>query len=603
MSASSESALSGAHVAGRSGGFAPILVAWLMALAIIAATVVPMAFETVRDGTLFDNDDAMRLVEMRDWMHGQSWFDMTERRINPPAGMLSHWSRLLELPMGVQIRALSTVTDRDLAERVVVAVWPCVLLAALVLTILCVAARLFPPPVLLAAAAMVALNPILQFQLLPGRIDHHGMQMLLTLALAFATIRAIVDKQAGAAIAAGVLGGLSLAIGLETAPLVVVAAGLFGLAFIVEGSSSRRVVAIFGATFALSTLLLFVATVPPSRWADVKADALSPPWLWMAVGGGGALVFISFVRSPSKIRRALVTVAAGAVVAAIFAGVWPHVLAGPLADIDPLVRELWLDSVGEAKPLPFLIAQDPGGFLYFLAFPALGWLGLGVAALREGRKRPDFLLLFAFATMGLLLALGQMRGASFASLFALFGWLYLADRALAPFGSDKRAGRAVVAGLLVLTLVVGSLPYLWSTLGNVAKASPSDGAPIVSCGAREDMAALAAVPRGLVLAPLRLGTRILVATDQNVVSAPYHRNNDGNRFALQTLTAAPDAAHALIKARGVNYVAVCLADTDLPHLLSYRKNSLLEALIDGAPPTWLVALPAHGPIRAWRVVN
>jgi hypothetical protein len=117
------------------------------------------------------------------------------------------------------------------------------------------------------------------------------------------------------------------------------------------------------------------------------------------------------------------------------------------------------------------------------------------------------------------------------------------------------------------------------------------------------MAALAAEPRGLILAPLRLGPRMLVATDHDVVAAPYHRSNSGNRFALETLTAAPDAAHARIKERGVNYLAVCLGDTDLPRLLAYQENSLLKLLVEGPAPPWLLPLPTHGPIHAWRVVD
>ncbi len=603
MSALSELASPTARAESRLAGLAPIFVAWLLALAIIATAVVPMAFQTVRDGTLFDNDDAMRLVEMRDWMAGQSWFDMTEHRVDPPNGMLSHWSRLIELPMAAAIATLSTTFDRDLAERIVVTVWPCVLLSALVLLILCVASRLFSPPTLLAAAAMVALNPILQFQLLPGRIDHHGTQMLLVLLLGFATIRAIVDKRPGAGIAAGVLSGASLAIGLETAPLVVVAAGLFGLAFIVDGAPLRRVVAAFGATFAFSTLLLFAATVPTSRWGIVAADALSLPWLWMAAGGGSALVLLALAPSPSRLRRAVFTIGAGAVVSGVFIALWPHVLAGPFADVDPLVRELWVEGVGEAKPLPRLLSQNPENFLYFLVFPAVGWLGLLAAALRKGRRRADFLLLFAFASMGLVLALGEMRGASFASLFAIFGWLYPVERALSWLGGDKRMVRVLVSTSVVLLAVVGSLPYPWSALGRAVKASPLPAVSLTSCGEREDMAALAAEPQGLVLAPLRLGPRVLVATDHDVISAPYHRNNDGNRFALETLTAAPDAAHTRIKERGVRYLALCLGDTDLPRLLAYRKHSLLQALVDGTPPAWLAPLPTSGPIRGWRVLD
>ena len=604
MSASTESAALPARTESRPTGLGPILVAWLMALAILAMTIAPMALATIRDGTLFDNDDAMRLVQMREWMDGKSWFEVTERRVDPPAGMASHWSRLIELPLAGAIAMLSAaLDDRDLAERIVVALWPCVLLAALVLAMLALAARTFAAPTLLAAAAMFGLNPLLMFQLLPGRIDHHGWQMLLSLLLAFATIRAIVDRRVGAAVTAGLVSGLSLAIGLEAVPLVALAAGLFGLAFIVVGAPARRVVASFGASFALATLLLFVATVPLSNWNVVAADALSPPWLWMAGAGGVALASLTLIKSETWTRRAVAACVAGGAVAGVFVALWPHVLAGPLADTDPLVRELWLEGVGEAKPLLALLGQNPSAFLYFLAFPALGWLGLAVAALGGGRRRLDFLLLLAFATMGLALALGQMRGASFASLFAFFGWLFPIDRALKAFGRDTNLRGKLLRGLGVVIVVAASLPFVWSTLGAAVKASPGESALLASCGVRDDMAALAAEPSGLVLAPLRLGPRILVATDHDVVAAPYHRNNSGNRFAFETLTAAPEAARARIEERGVVYLALCLGDTDLPRLLAYRPGSLLEALVDEKPQSWLAPIEPRGPIRAWRVVD
>jgi hypothetical protein len=603
VSASIEPAAVPTRAESRLAGVAPVLVAWLMALAILAMTIAPIAFETVRDATLFDNDDAMRLVQMHDWTAGQSWFDMTEHRVDPPTGMTSHWSRLIELPIAGSIMALSTALDRDLSERIVVAVWPCVLLAALALAMLALAARFCSPPTLLAAALILALNPLFMFQLLPGRIDHHGAQMLLSLLLAFATIRAIVDRRPLAAVAAGAVGGLSLAIGLEALPFVALAAGLFGLAFIVVGAPVRRVVAGFGMSFALSTLLLFVATVPPSRWETVAADALSPPWLWMAVAGGFALAGLALFGSESRARRAVAAIVAGGAVAGVFVAVWPHVLAGPLADTDPLVRVLWLEGVGEAKPLLSLVTGDPDSFLYFLAFPAVGWFGLAFAAVCEGRRRPDFLLLLAFATMGLLLALGQMRGASFASLFAFFGWLYPIDRAHASLGRDRNLGRVAVLGVGVIIIVAASLPFFWSAIGAAVKASPAEAAPPASCRERGYMDALAAEPRGLVLAPLRLGPRILVATDHDVIAAPYHRNNPGNRFALEALTAAPDIAHARIRERGVDYIAVCLGDIDLPRLMAYRAGSFLETLVEGPPPAWLAPLEPKGPVRAWRVID
>jgi hypothetical protein len=582
-----------------------VLVAWLLALAIIGISVVPMGLAVVRDGTLVDNDDAMRLVQMREWMDGKGWYDLKETRVDPPRGMLSHWPRLIELPMAGAIRALGLVVDPDLAERVVVAVWPGMLMAALVLGMLVVAAQAFSPPALLAAALIVALNPLFLFQLAPGRTDHHGVQMLLALVLTGSTVASIVDKRRRAAALAGVAGALSVAIGLGPLPVVAAAATLFGAAWIVQGEAQRRAMGTFGASFALSTLILFAATVTPARWGVTACDALSPPWLWLACGGGLALLALAAIEPPSKgSRRAACALAVGGAVVAAFALLWPHCLRGPLADTDPLVRALWLSGVGEATPTHRLALQNPARFLYFLVFPLIGALALGIAALRQGQHRARFLVLFIFALSALVIAVPAMRGVPLAAIFALFGWLYLFDSALhasKPDGATLHGGPVRVA--LALAVVVAALPFAWDALGTAAEASSSPSTPPAYCGVRADMAPLADEPRGLVLAPLRLGPRILVATGHDVIGVPYHRNNEGNVAALRMLLAAPSDAGRLIEDRGVDYVAVCLGDPDLARLTAYRSGSLLRSLIENQVPTWLEPLPARGPIRAWRLVD
>jgi hypothetical protein len=76
-----------ARIAARTtlGGWAVAL----LCLAVALALAVP-----VRSG-LFDamaTDDAMRLVEVRDLLAGQAWFDLTQHRLDPPQGSLMHWS-------------------------------------------------------------------------------------------------------------------------------------------------------------------------------------------------------------------------------------------------------------------------------------------------------------------------------------------------------------------------------------------------------------------------------------------------------------------------------------------------------------------------------
>ena len=37
--------------------------------------------------------------QVRDWMAGQSWFDVVQHRLNPPLGVDMHWSRLVDAPI------------------------------------------------------------------------------------------------------------------------------------------------------------------------------------------------------------------------------------------------------------------------------------------------------------------------------------------------------------------------------------------------------------------------------------------------------------------------------------------------------------------------
>ena len=54
------------------------------------------------NGGVFDalsTDDAMRLVEVRDLIGGQGWFDLFQYRMDPPSGLSMHWSRVIDAPL------------------------------------------------------------------------------------------------------------------------------------------------------------------------------------------------------------------------------------------------------------------------------------------------------------------------------------------------------------------------------------------------------------------------------------------------------------------------------------------------------------------------
>ena len=96
-----------------------LLIAWLL---VMLQLVAQHWAETAQ--TLLDTDDAMRLAEMRDWLAGQGWYDMIQRRVEPPLGYASHWSRLIDAGLAGLFVFFKLFVDPALAERLMRTVWP-----------------------------------------------------------------------------------------------------------------------------------------------------------------------------------------------------------------------------------------------------------------------------------------------------------------------------------------------------------------------------------------------------------------------------------------------------------------------------------------------
>jgi hypothetical protein len=107
----------------------------LLAYALIAAVCLGSLqwgdlLGVVRALKVADGDDALRLVEVRDLLNGQSWFDLTQKRYLPPEGVPMHWSRLVDLPLAAAVRVLTPLLGEGLAFGMVAAAWPPLLLPA-----------------------------------------------------------------------------------------------------------------------------------------------------------------------------------------------------------------------------------------------------------------------------------------------------------------------------------------------------------------------------------------------------------------------------------------------------------------------------------------
>ena len=210
--------------------------------------------------TLLDTDDAMRLVQMRDWLAGQGWYDTNFTRVQPPAGYESHWSRLIDVGLAGTLWVFGLFFDGALAERLMRTTWPMLWLLPAMAGTAAIAWRIAGREAALIALllALVGLPAFHQFR--PGRIDHHNVQIALSVLVVAATVWS--DRVRWAAYAAGALTGLALAIGLECLPYLLVCAAAFALRYIVDRDGARAA-ADYGLALAASSVVAFLLIVAP----------------------------------------------------------------------------------------------------------------------------------------------------------------------------------------------------------------------------------------------------------------------------------------------------------------------------------------------------
>ena len=183
-----------------------------------------------------DNDSLLRLVEIRDLIGGQGWFDLHQYRMGPQGGFVMHWSRLVDAPIAAIILVVSALTGKlATGETVALFAWTTLLMAAALAFMLRIARAVGDDWALMPA--LIICTAALHFGgvFAPGDIDHHNVQLTLTLA---AMTALIVGRSHVAGIAAGAACALMLAVGMETLPYVAVA-GLTASAGLFAGRARR----------------------------------------------------------------------------------------------------------------------------------------------------------------------------------------------------------------------------------------------------------------------------------------------------------------------------------------------------------------------------
>jgi hypothetical protein len=577
-----------------------VLIAW-------AAVTVSALLGGAPTFTQMETDDYMRLVEVRDFLAGQGWFDLTQYRLDPPAGVVMHWSRIVDVPIAFLIQILTPLTGRANAEWATATLWPVFLFLPTLALVGLLARRLafehagIVAP--LSAVLLVAVAGPVLVHFHSGALDHHNLQLLLLMV----TITGAAWR--GDARLVPALGGLaaaaSIAIGLEMMPALAAILAAVGLRWAIEGEDAAPLTSAFGLAFGVGTIALFVATVPPSNWTNPAYDEISIVWMAVAAISGGMIALLA--AASRRLRNARLRLAIGALAGLLSAGLviaaYPHALTDPYSNVDPLLAELWIAHIMEMRSV-LEVLKTPSEALPIYLPPIAALILGGLAMCRSAPKDRTLFLAPLFALVALIaVSLWQLRAMPGANLVAQ---PILAGALLRLLGFETNGfARARYIGAIVLVsspFLILAGPGLASIVNTGDKNRPADQDD-VTCRLPADVAALNRLAPGLVLSFIDSGPAILAATPHTVLAAPFHRNNDGNKAAYDVFLSSDGAAERILKERHVSYVAFCLGTTDLKIFNRAAPDGLAMRLARGEVPPYLEPIPGDpaAPLRVFRV--
>lgn len=278
-------------------------------------------------------------------------------------------------------------------------------------------------------------------------------------------------------------------------------------------------------------------------------------------------------------------------------------LAGPFAELEPLVRIYWYDLILEGRPL----WGQNSAMIAIYGVPTVVGAAASIWACWHMQGRPEaenwlrtgFLTVCAttlgvFVTRTIGVAHAYMIPAFAASAVALWRWSR----------SRKTAPQRVASALLFLL----AIPLVDITLG--AMLSPpsvaGNSSGVVSdCPSGPMIAALAKAPPALLFTPVHIAPALLVGTHHSVVTTGHHRNHEAMNRVIAAFIASPDIARSIVRAEGAHYLVLCTQQTEVANAATANPNGLAAALLRGERVAWLQSDPmlSSGSFHVYRIVD
>gem|GEM_PF-147103 len=601
----------------------PVIITWVIVMGFL---MISAAIGGYFGGVGTDSDDQMRLVQIRDLLAGQNWFDPMQYRLGMDAGTQMHWSRLVDLPIVLLIKGLDLFLPYTLAEGLAVTFWP-PLTTGLVLAGLALGARGIEAKnhnkdlekskdqgkskvqdnsgqkILLFTLIMSGAYLSQHFRFMPGAIDHHNLQLG---ALAFAMGALIWSPDHGRYYAlAGVACMGSLAIGMEAnifvAIICVYVAGLWA----VLGEVAKRGAQAFGVALAVSSVCVLITTISPNEYFKIACDAFSGLVVLAALLGGLGLAALAAVASNRLMLHRLIGLCGiGIICGGVLLMAAPQCLSNPLDALSPQMKTYWLDQITEARPLVKDGATLWQEVIFFLCVPLLA-LGLCIKSLLDHKAVAQNILFIVLILSAFAMTVYQVRFYIFLHIFALLPasiWvahIYVSGKGKNP-GSVTYLFALIVASPMAY-FVLGSqfMPTNNVVANTQAPLSTSDvtsglaiePVDLDTCYTPDVLDVYKDHKAARILGGSNAAPLIFLSTDDTAVFGNYHRNLDGISAALEILLSDKDVTKSLLVKHKIDYLHYCAQDGAITNFRNFAPNGLIAQIYDGVIPDYLERVP------------
>lgn len=594
---------------------------WIAGWALAALILIVGAGAAAFNQDFSEPDNAMRLVRIRDMLAGQGWFDSVQHRLGAADGMPMHWAQWIDAAIAAPIFLLAPLTGQHAAEVVMAFAWPLGLLAVFMLLVVRVSGEIGARDDLRreaewsgAIVAALAFPAIEKFA--PGSFDHHSVELILGMAAVLGLIRMRDDPRSG--LWAGAALGLAVATAAEGVPMLVAGMLVAGILWLLQPTQFAKGLVWLGAGVAGASILMFVLLTAPADWFRPVCDAMGAPFMGLGVIGGGVAMLLPKLPAASTstlLRRFIAASAVGSAGLAVLVLLFPECAGGSYSVLNLDTENLWINQVSEARSLATLWGDDPTMILTMAGAAFAGLVAAGFYLRTHWRSAHGWVVL-AFLLAGWAVLVWQIRGATFATAFAIpFGaW------AVAKARRDYRSKASAVRALLFAGVAASSAAAAWASAGEVLQSRFTPQATLSSFDARtknarscakpEAFSSLARVEPGTMLNQFSLGANVLVWTKHRVLAAPYHRNITNTMTVMNALRSAPADARSIVMNSVADYVLVCPAEPETRYYARHAANgaapeaTLSAMLAEGRHPDWLAPVDlAESPLKLYRVIR